>query len=151
MKIFPSILCLTLTLFCIRCQKKSDPTPTVTKSDHITASAWKLEDAGFDQDKNGSIELSAIASLPGCVVDNTISFKKDNTGITDEGATKCNTTDAQSTPFNWSFADAEENITVSNSVLAQINGKSKIVLLTATNMTLAKDTTVLGMSGWVVI
>ena len=152
MKNFPSILYLTLAFLLVQCKKESDPQPQPTKTDHITASPWKIEDAGFDQDKNGSIEISAFSTIPGCLVDNTISFKTNNTGVTDEGAGKCNTTDPQTTNFNWNFADAEANIEISNSVLSQINGKSKVVLLTATNMSLAKDTTVSGLgSGWVVV
>ena len=151
MKNFPSILYLTLAFLLIQCKKESDPPPQPTKTDHITASPWKLEDAGLDQNKDGSIEFSVFASLPACLVDNTISFKTDNTGLTDEGSQKCNTSDPQSTAFNWSFADGEANINISNSMLAQINGKSKIVALTATNMTLAKDTTALGLSGWAIV
>lgn len=155
MKIFPSILCITFFgLLLISCSKKSGPQQPdpPTKTELITTSAWKLEDAGFDQDKNGTIEISAMGALWSCQIDNTLSFKTNNSGITDEGATKCNPTDPQTTNFNWSFADAEANINVSGSVLAQINGKSKVVTLTTTNLTLARDTTITGLgSGWVVV
>ena len=151
MKIFLSVLLISFVLL-VACKKESDPEPAApTKTELMTASVWKVEDAGFDQDKNGSIEFSALALLPGCVIDNTISFKTNNTGLTDEGGTKCNIPDLQTTPFNWSFADNETNINISNSVLGQMNGKSKVVVLTATNMTLAKDTTVLGTAGWAVV
>jgi hypothetical protein len=80
--------------------------------------------------------------IPTCLTDNKITFSRNNTGITDEGASKCNTSDQQTTNFNWSFADNEANLNISNNVFALLNGKSKIVSLTATNFTLSRDTTV---------
>ena len=146
MKIFLSVLSFVFALQLVSCQKKSDPTPQATKTHHLTASSWKLNAAGLDQDKNGTIDLSVMALLQPCTIDNTITFKSDNTGTTDEGTTKCNAADPQSTNFNWSFADSEASINVSNSVLGQLNGKSKILELTETSLSLTKDTVIGGMT-----
>ena len=153
MKIFSAFINLAFISTClISCGKDEEPAPQPTKTDHITASAWKLEDVGFDQDKNGTIELSGMAAVLSCQVDNALSFKTNNTGITEEGGTKCNAGDPQTSNFNWSFADAEANINISNSVLGQMNGKSKVVVLTSTNLTLSRDTTISGLgSGWIVV
>jgi hypothetical protein len=148
MKIFSSLLCLlAFSALWISCSKKSDPDPAQpTKTDHITASAWVYDNAGIDQDKNGTIDLplSVIAPsvIPTCVTDNKITFSRNNTGSTDEGPLKCNTTDPQTSGFNWSFADNEANLNISNNISALLNGKSKIVTLTATNFTLSRDTTI---------
>ena len=146
MKIFSS-LSLLLVLLLTACSKKSDPQPNQpTKTDYISASAWTYDNAGIDNDKNGTIDipLSTIAPtlLPACLTDNKITFSGNNTGTTDEGATKCNATDQQTTGFNWNFSDNETNLNISNNVFALLNGKSKIVSLTTANFTLSKDTTI---------
>ena len=147
MKIFSSVSLFIIALLFISCEKKSDPAPaTPTKTNLLTASTWKLNAAGVDQDKNGTIDFSVMALLQPCTIDNTLTFKTDNTGITDEGASKCNAADPQSTNFNWSFADSEASINVSNSVLGQLNGKSKILELSETSLSLTKDTVIGGVT-----
>lgn len=147
MKIFSSLLCLLTLWSIVNCTKKSDPEPVQsTKTEHITSASWKVDDIGIDQNRDGVIEQSALAFFP-CLADNTITFKKDNTGTTDEGAIKCNTTDPQNTNINWNFADNETNIQVSNSTLTLINGKSKVVVLDAVTLSLSKDTTIGGFPG----
>lgn len=153
MKIFPSILCLAFFACAfISCNKKSNQqTPQPTKTDHLTASSWKLNAAGVDQDRNGTIDFSVMALIPACVIDNSITFKRDNTGVTDEGASKCNAADPQTTNFNWSFANAEANLNISNSVLGQLNGSSKILELTETSLSLTKDTVISGITAGVIV
>lgn len=152
MKIFFILMTIAFLSMYMSCAKQEEPAPQPTKTEHITASQWKLEDVGFDQDKNGTIEISGMAAVSSCQADNTLSFKTNNTGVTDEGGTKCNVSDPQTSNFNWSFADAEANINVTNSILGQLNGKSKIVNLNATNFTLSRDTTITGLgSGWIVV
>jgi hypothetical protein len=147
MKIFTLLTCLLIGIGFWSCSKKSDPAPTQsTKMDNISSSAWKYESGGVDQDKNGTIDISGSSLFGSCSLDNTITFNKDNTGITDEGSTKCNSTDPQSAPFNWSFADAEANITISNNIFSLLNGKFKVVALTGSAFTLSKDSTIGSLS-----
>jgi len=148
MKIFFGfIITVLFSLFIISCNKDAKPvTPQPTKTDHIIASPWKLDTAGFDQDRNGAIDISVMGFISGCVRDNALSFQTNNTGTTDEGATKCNGADPQTTTFNWSFADAEANLSISNSVLTPLNGKSKILELNSTVLKLTKDTIISGVT-----
>lgn len=139
MKFFSSIA-VVFTLWLAGCTKKSDPPPP-NKTDHITASAWTYESAGIDADKNGTIDFALPANtFAACQLDNSISFKANNTGITDEGATKCNASDPQTSNFNWSFTDNETNLQVSGNSFAALNGKFKIQTLNATNFSLSRDT-----------
>ncbi|MDB5206896.1 MAG: hypothetical protein JWR72_1971 [Flavisolibacter sp.] len=143
MKIFSLLTCLLIGIGFWSCSKDSDPAPVQpTKTDNISSSAWKYESGGVDQDKNGTIDIAGTTLFGPCSLDNTITFKKDNTGITDEGSIKCNGTDPQSAPFNWSFADAEANITISNNIFSLLNGKFKVVSLTSSAFTLSKDSTI---------
>ena len=149
MKIFFASFLLFGTLF-LGCKKSADPAPAVTKTDNISASSWTYQDGGIDANRDGVVDAGGSfaalspALVPACRTDNAITFKKDNTGTVDEGTTKCNTTDAQSTTFNWNFSDNETNLNVSNNVFALLNGKSKIYSLTATSFSLTRDTVLAG-------
>lgn len=146
MKIFSSLLLLTaLSVLNWNCQKETTtPDPAKTNTEHITASPWTHEDSGIDTDKNGTIDIQLSLfgiTLPACRLDNMLTFKTGGTATADEGPTKCNTADPQSTNFNWSFADAEKSLVISGNVFTELNGKFAIRELTATNLTLSKDTT----------
>lgn len=152
MKNFSFAVLLTGLLAFVSCQKKQtpDPVPAPTKTDLISASAWTYQDGGIDQNRDGTVDAGysfstvAPALVPACRTDNSIAFKKDNTGTVDEGATKCNNTDPQTSNFNWNFADNEVNLNISNNVFTLMNGKSKIYALTATQFTLTRDTSLSG-------
>jgi hypothetical protein len=127
----------------LSCQKDSDTNSGPSNTDNLTASTWKHESSGVDIDKNGTIDASLESLITGiaCRLDNQLTFKKDNTAITDEGGTKCNTADPQTTTFNWSFADNETALNVSGNVFTALNGKHKIRVLNSTTFSLSKDTT----------
>lgn len=148
MKIFSSFLLLVLisTPF-FSCKKDSSTTEQQTNTQLISASGWTYQDSGIDGNGDGAVDAGASFSVllpslvPTCRTDNVFTFKADNTGVVDEGATKCNTTDPQTAPFNWSFADNETAINISNNVFAIFNGKSKIKVLTDAKLSLTRDTT----------
>lgn len=128
------------------CQKSGTDGNQTTKTDHLTASAWKYESGGADPDRNGTIDLQASAFLPPCNLDNTATFNKNNTGVADEGAAKCNTTDPQSGNFTWSFADGETSLNMNTTIFTLLNGRFKIGALNATALTLTKDTVITAIS-----
>lgn len=144
MKIFSSFLVLAVISTCfVNCGKDSnpDPTPASANMTNITASAWTYETVGLDGDRNGTIDLPVPpGTVPTCLSDNKLTFKSDNTAIADEGATKCNSSDPQTSTFNWNFADNESNLNISTPVFGVFSGKLKIISLTNTSFVLAKDT-----------
>jgi hypothetical protein len=151
MKIFSSFLLLIVmsTAF-LSCKKDSSTTEQPTKAQLISASGWTYQDGGIDGNGDGAVDAGASFSVlfptlvPVCRTDNVFTFKADNTGTVDEGATKCNAADPQTTSFNWSFTDNESAINISNNVFAIFNGKSNIRALTDTKLSLTRDTTVAG-------
>lgn len=144
MKIFSSrLLLLLVSAPFFSCQKESDQPAEPTKTDQLTASAWVHESSGVDVDKNGTIDIpSTTAGIPTCRLDNVLTFKKDKTATADEGSTKCDQADPQSSTFNWNFADNETSLVISNNVFTALNGTMKIKTLSSTNLTLTKDTVV---------
>lgn len=140
------------------CNKKSDPNPTgPTKMEQISASSWTYQDAGIDANRDGAIDAGGSFSVllpslvPACRTDNTMTFNKDNSGLVNEGATKCNASDPAQTSFNWGFADNETAINVNNNSFALLNGKSKIVTLNATTFALTRDTVIAGTTTTAVV
>lgn len=152
MKIFSSLLLLLLiSIGFFACQKESS-VAVETKAALLTSGAWLHESSGVDVDKNGTIELSLeAAGVPLCRLDNVLTFRKDNSAVADEGTTKCNTADPQTSQFNWQFADNETALLFSGNVFTQLNGKFSIRTLSKTTLSLSKDTTVTGFGNVAVL
>ena len=149
MKFFiPTIIaCLVF----IACDKDdSDDNNTPTKTELITKSAWKFDDAGADADKNGSIDVSFASQLPACQTDNTLTLSTGGTGTVDEGTTKCDPSLPQTIPVTWGFASNETLLNLGGGGLLGITGQFKIVTLTDGNLALSKDTSLLGFQSFVI-
>lgn len=120
--------------------KKKDPTP----SDYLTKSKWKLESVTvFAQDFSGNIKA--------CQKDNLYQFNINKSITAYEGATKCNDTAANSkTDGNWSLQNADQQLSLSGSSIAESFGLSgnltvDIVTLNETLLAVKKDTSIQGL------
>jgi hypothetical protein len=137
-----TIILFAVTLATAACSKSSTKK---TKADQISSATWKFSQAGVDFDNNGTIDVAApVTLLQPCITDNIITFKSDKTGIVDEGATKCATTDPQTSNFTWSLSSDETIITFSAAIIAGVGGDAKIIDLTDTNFRLSKTIDVAG-------
>ncbi len=99
------------------CQKKESTgtTPQLSaKTQLLTKSNWILAD-NETKVGSGGIWGSNYQAIYACRKDDLLKFNTDNNGVADEGATKCNTTDPQSVPFSWTFAESETKLTFQNS------------------------------------
>ena len=117
------------------CQKDdSTNNSPKTKTELITSSSWKFNDAKIDTDNNGTGDLALPAGfIEACQKDNVITFSTGGKGTVDEGPTKCDAADPQSIPFTWSFTSNETMINFSSAVVAGIGGDFKVVSLTETD------------------
>jgi len=119
------------------CSKKNDNTPN--KNTLLTSSTWKFSTAGIDANNDGVMETTLPAgTLQSCDTDNTLLFKSDNTGIVDEGPTKCNQANPQSLQFGWTLINNGESINFTTAIFAGINGDAKLVELTSSKLTMSK-------------
>jgi len=111
------------------CQKNStDKEPT--KTELITKTSWKFSKA----EANG---MDANSYIDDCFKDNTAIFASDGSGTLDEGATKCDSSDPQSSPFSWEFLNNETTLSVSGGLFAGQSGDFTIVSLTDSTMVLS--------------
>lgn len=138
---------LPVLVLAISCDKNDnkDNTSGTTKTQIITQSAWKFENAGVDFDKNGTAELDISNQIEACAKDNTYKFEANGSGTINEGAMMCSTSPGQTAPFTWAFISNETELKITSNAAQIINGQYKLVGLTDTRMTLSKDTTITGM------
>lgn len=119
------------------CDKDDDDPPAKTKTELITASSWKFSSATV-----GGSDVSAF--LQACQKNNTMLFVTGGTGTVDEGATKCNAGDPQTTPFTWNFQDSETKLFVSSILFTGGSNLSTIVTLNETQLVLSQQITLGG-------
>lgn len=99
----------------IACSDKKE-TPK-TNTEHLTQASWKFESEGLDLDKNGTIDLPS-GEVDDCTKDDILSFAVGGTGTRDEGPSKCETGDPQTSSFNWQFKNSEKEIAIDIPIFA---------------------------------
>ena len=140
---FPKITVLLLGALCLAACSKSSSKKS--KTEFISTSTWKFSQAGLDNNNDGTIDVAAPASLvEACLTDNLVTFKSDKTGVVDEGATKCSSTDPQTNTFTWSLSADESQITFSGALIAGISGDAKIIEVTDSRFVLSKPLAISG-------
>src|SRR5438477_9060268 len=133
-----AVLTLIVSLFFTACSK-SDSSSSKTKTELITQSSWKFSNA-----KVSGTDVSAF--LQTCQKDNILVFAAAGTGTLDEGATKCNSGDPQSSPFTWSFASNETILHVSATLFTGGTSDFNIVTLNETQLVLSQNINIQGTS-----
>jgi hypothetical protein len=136
-------LCVALISILFVACKKSSSHPK-TNTDFLTQSSWK-----FDNAKVGGSDVSAF--LQTCQTDNVLTFSSNGTGVLDEGATKCNSTDPQTNPFDWSFASNETVLHVSTVLFTGGSSDFTIVTLNDSQLVLSQNIMVSGSSQTAVV
>jgi hypothetical protein len=99
---------------------KSDEDEQSPKTELLTKSAWKMNaytvEPGFPTfDSEGNITGSTndiFAFLDDCEKDDTHKFNTDKSLTTDEGMTKCESSDPQKTNGTWSYNSDETILTI---------------------------------------
>lgn len=124
----------------VSCDKKDDDKET-SKTELITSTSWKYENAGIDNDRNGTIELNVDSQIPTCLKDNVITFAVGGTGTVAESTNVCPGA-AASTAITWSFSNNEQTLTLGGGGIAGISGSFKLLALNTTTLSLGRDTTV---------
>lgn len=116
-----------LSFSIISCNKNDTPPPTNT--DYIIKASWK-----FDKAMSGGADVSGF--LNACYKDNTMTFQANGTGSLDEGATKCNSGDPQTTNFTWNFSNNGSTLNVTGGIFAGQSGSFTVITLNDTQMVL---------------
>ncbi len=136
--LFSSILILVSMLH-INCSKEngSAPPTSKTKTELIAKATWKFSDAKV----NGT---SVSSFLQSCQKDNILTFHSAGTGTADEGATKCDPSDPQTSPFTWNFQTNETILFVSTPFFSGGSSTFTLVSLTETELIISQNINVSG-------
>jgi len=103
---------LILSSFFVGCKKKEDkPATAQTKTQLLTANNWVL--TAIMSSTLGETDKDLFRILPNCIKDDFSKYNSNFTLIYDDGATKCNPSDPQTTNDVWSFNSDETILTVS--------------------------------------
>jgi hypothetical protein len=99
----PALAAIAIFVGMMGCKKSSSSSSTLSKTQYLTQKAWKQikwEESGMD----------LTSYIQPCEKDNTTTFSTNGTAVEDEGATKCNSTDPQTTNHTWAFQNNESQI-----------------------------------------
>lgn len=93
------------------CKKDKDE---ATKTELLTGGNWQLTTLSSDPafDWFGTPVTNIYAQLPACVKDDLTVFKTNGTVNFDEGPSKCNTNDPQTTSGTWALSTDEKILSV---------------------------------------
>ena len=102
---------LSLIVLSTACNKSSNDGKS--RKENLTSGKWYVRAStihitGFGIDSTQDV----FAAMPACQKDNFIQFDSDGTGVSDEGATKCDTSAPQTTPGTWKFIDNDTRLVV---------------------------------------
>ena len=146
-KLTAAFILLSAVIF-TGCEKDNDDdnnNQPKTKTELISASVWKFDNAKIDADNNGIGDLDLPAGIiTDCQKDNTLSFNANGSGVMDEGATKCDAADPQTTNFTWNFNGTETQVNFTAAIFTGFGGDFKLISLTETELKLSKAVTVPG-------
>lgn len=121
-----SLCSLFMLLFVLGCKKENNA-PSIL--DYLTSGTWK-----FSKATASGINVTSL--IDACIRDNTITFNKassGNTGVVDEGPTKCNATDPQTINFTWTFDANFNRIILTGSVMLLPGGSNEFTVVRASN------------------
>ncbi|MCD4697542.1 MAG: lipocalin family protein [Bacteroidales bacterium] len=111
------IFSIMAMIFLTSCSKDDD-TPeeqTKTTKDYLTAGYWKTTAMTIDPGINvgGTVITDFYAQVPACSKDNISKFNTDGTITDDEGATKCDVNDPQTTnDGTWLLSADNSSVTI---------------------------------------
>ncbi len=134
----PAMVVLLASLFLTACDKDNDEPTEKTNTQKLTVSAWKYDKLMLDQNRDGTGDVSLDSEVDACEKDNVIKFAANGSGTVDEGPSKCDPQDPQSTGFSWTFKENETVINFPTSIVAGVDGDVKLLSLTETSMVLSR-------------
>ena len=113
-----------------------------TKIQLMTTATWKYDTAAIGDNNGKPVSPLPAGAIDACEKDNIITFKSDSTGTLNEGASKCNSTDPQTTTFKWWFKDNGAVLYSPDPIFGGLSGDVKVIELTATKLRVTKEVTI---------
>src|SRR5262245_40333374 len=114
----PIALLLLTASTCILCSCNKDDNyddnKSKTKTELLTAGSWKrtalTSNPAYDWNADGTSSTDVLSIMFSCEKDNFDTYKTNGIMETDEGPTKCNSSDPQTWTTTWELIDNETKI-----------------------------------------
>ncbi len=112
------LILLVMSVVLSACKKddEDDSPDNKTNTEHLTSGYWKITAMTIDPGVNifGTTVTDIYSQFPACTKDDLIKFNADGTITDDEGATKCDVNDPQTTnDGTWVMSQDNKSFTVS--------------------------------------
>lgn len=131
----------------LSCKKDSDTAAPASKADLLTAKKWRVSAASTSITSNNQTStVDDYATSPACERDDFAQFNANKSVTFDEGATKCSSTDPQTTMGTWDFNSDQTKLTLTDPNLGGLALPFDIVTLNATTLSLRFTSTQQGGS-----
>jgi hypothetical protein len=136
-----ALIALSFTLGLVACKK--DKPAEKTKLEMLTSGQWKITEIYLAKDT--VVALDYYSTMEECVKDNFFTFNSNFSITSDEGATKCDNSVAQTTTDGkWTLSNSDKTFTIEESKILPISGNLSMSVSQLDNSTLklSKDTTI---------
>ena len=111
------------------CKKNNETSPEASRTELLTAKSWRLAAATITA---GTSKTDEFAASQACERDNFLKFNTNKSVVVDEGATRCDPSDAQTQTSTWDFNNDQTKLTIP--VYAGLSIAADIVELSATTL-----------------
>jgi len=115
-KIHYALAIAATALFVTSCDKEKDKVEepkAKTKTELITAGKWQMSAGTLTMNNMGvDTTYDLFADMEACEKDDFMTFGTDGKGAEDEGATKCDPADDQTTSGTWKFYENETKLII---------------------------------------
>lgn len=136
------LIAFACLIFLGSCSEK-ESVPLKTDAEIIGSGiAWKLSTAT----SNG---ISVVSFIDACIQDNLITFYFEtsaNTGVVDEGPTKCDESDAQLLDFSWEYNESTKILTVDTDIIEVPGAQGALVVerISSSELVISQNIQLLG-------
>ena len=110
------LLMITVIATTLSCKKDKEENANTVKSktELITKGSWKrtalVSNPAYDWNANGVFDTNILNTMFSCEKDNFETYQANGMVVTNEGATKCDSSDPQTWSVTWSFGDNETKL-----------------------------------------
>jgi len=138
-----TVLAIAASIVAAACSKDNNNTPQSAEA-MLTTNRWQLTGATVTI-PGSTIAVNAYDTIPACVKDNFYIFASGGSVTIDEGASKCDPSDAQTTTGNWQLLNNNTQIKTIDPVTGQ-STTAAVVTLTSSKLVLQDTITFSGIT-----
>lgn len=138
-----AIFAVVSSIIIAACSKDDNNTPQSAEA-MLTTNRWQLT-AATATIPGSTITFDAYDTIPACIKDNFYTFAAGGSATVDEGASKCDPSDPQTTTGNWQLLNNNTQIKTIDPVTGQSTTLG-IVALTSSKLILQDTVTLSGIT-----